>query len=95
MAGELTRLSSHNKFDTMGPALTKEQMPEGVRPVPLDTILRVKRDGRKKARLIVKGFHLVNGLDYNNTFAGVPDVTILKLFTPFHLSTSVSLAGAP
>ena len=51
-------LRSHRKFDTLGPALQENEMPEGTRPVPLDAVLKTKRDGRKKARLIVKVFTL-------------------------------------
>ena len=72
-------LLSHTKFDTLGPALKEDEIPVGVLPVPLDAALKTKRDGRRKARLIVKGFHLIDGLDYNETYSGVPDITVLKL----------------
>ena len=64
----------------MGPAtaLTKAEIPVGVKPIPLDGILKMKRNGEEKARVIVKGFHLVDGTDYNETFSGVPDLTALR-----------------
>ena len=74
-----SELDSHKSFETLGPALKKEEIPFGVRPIPLNAVLKVKRDSRKKVRLIVKGFHLVDGVDYNDTFAGVPDISVLKL----------------
>ena len=72
-------LECHHKFKTLGPALAKEDLPVDIRPVPLDAILKLKRDKRKKVRLIIKGFHLVDGVDYSDTFSGVPDLTALKL----------------
>ena len=72
-------LECHTKFRTLTPPLRKEDLPEGVRPIPLDGVLKIKREGRKKVRVIIKGFHLVDGRDYNETFAGAPDLTVIKL----------------
>jgi hypothetical protein len=75
----LDELSCHVKFKTLSPPLRKEDIPPGVRPIPLDGVLKIKREGRKKVRVIIKGFHLIDGRDYNETFAGVPDLTVIKL----------------
>jgi hypothetical protein len=54
----LDELKCHIRFKTLGPPLRKEDIPAGVRPIPLDDILKIKREGRKKVRVIIKGFHL-------------------------------------
>ena len=46
----------------------------------LDLIGKVKRDGTYKCRGIVKGFHMREGIDFNETFASVPCLTSLRLF---------------
>ncbi len=42
-------------------------------------MLKVKRDGRKKTRGIIKGFHMQQGIDYNETFAPVPVTATIRL----------------
>jgi hypothetical protein len=39
----------------------------------------VKRDGRFKTRAVVKGFHMVQGEDFNETFAPVPGVPVIRI----------------
>ena len=36
-------LSCHTKFKTLSPPLRKEDLPDGVRPIPLDGVLKIKR----------------------------------------------------
>ena len=73
-----SELASHKKYGTLGPPLHQADFPPGIRPVPVGPVLKVKRGGRKKVRLVVKGYHLVEGRDFNETYASVPDVTIIK-----------------
>ena len=68
---------SHQKNGTLGPKL--DALPTGFRPIPLDIIFKVKRNGSKKARAIIKGFHMTEGIDYNDTFSPVPCVTTIRL----------------
>ena len=58
----------HVKNGTLGPAISKEAVPQGHKPIPLDILSGVKRDGRKKMRAIIKGYRMTEGLDYNETF---------------------------
>ena len=67
---------SHVSNGTLGPAC---KLPDGFKPIPLDIILKVKRDGRKKVRAIIKGFLMHEGLDYNQTFAPVPNLTTFRI----------------
>jgi hypothetical protein len=67
---------SHQKNKTFGPALDK--VPEGLKPIPFDVILKLKRSGLRKARGIIKGFFMQAGIDFNETFAPVPVVTTIR-----------------
>ncbi len=89
-----SELTFHAKFKTLGPALTKAQLPPGVRSIPFDTTLKVKRCGRKKVRCIVKGFHLTDGVDYNETYAGVPDLTIIRVLLAIVALNDYELDGS-
>ena len=59
--------ASHVKNGTLGPALDK--VPPGFTPVPFDVILKIKREGTKKARGIIKDYYMQLGIDFNETFA--------------------------
>ena len=67
---------SHRKHGTLGPA--QSSPPADVKPIPFDVILRIKRDGRFKARGIIKGFHMQAGLHFNETFAPVPQISTFR-----------------
>jgi hypothetical protein len=43
----------------------------------------MKRDCTLKVRGIMKGFHMTEGVDYNETFAPVPCVSILRICFAF------------
>ena len=70
-------VESHYKEGTLGPALTS--LPPGTIAIPIEAIFRTKRDGRHKARVIIKGFRMTAGLDYNETFAPQPNITSYRL----------------
>jgi hypothetical protein len=72
-----TEVQAHYTEGTLGPAL--DSLPPGVIAINIDAIFRTKRDGRKKARVIIKGFRMKAGLDYNETFAPQPNVTTYRL----------------
>jgi len=68
---------SHVKNGTFGPHL--DHLPPGFKAIPAALILKTKRDGRAKARLVARGYHMQEGRDYNETFAPVAYVTTLRL----------------
>ena len=69
----------HVKLKTMGPPVDVKDLPAGVKPIPFDLILKVKRDGLFKIRGIIKGFRMTMGIDYNETFSPIPNLTTLRL----------------
>ena len=71
---------SHNDLKTMSGPIHPKDLPPGVRPIPFDLIGKLKRDGTYKCRAIVKGFHMREGIDFNQTFATVPCLTTLRFF---------------
>ena len=68
----------HLKNGTFGPAVDPSDLPQGLRPIPFDVIFKLKRDGRYKARGIIKGFWMKAGRDFNETFAPIPCLTTLR-----------------
>jgi hypothetical protein len=76
----LREVNAHIKNKTLGKRIDPKDLPAGRKPIPLDVILKIKRDGTVKARGIIKGFHMTAGLDFNETFAPVPCVTVLRFF---------------
>ena len=71
---------SHHDLKTMSEPINPKDLPPGIRPIPFDLIGKVKRDGTYKCRGIVKGYHMREGIDYNETFATVPCPTTLRFF---------------
>jgi len=69
----------HLRHKTMRPLLKGELQP-GDKAIPFDCLSKTRRDGSQKIRGIIKGFHLQEGLHYNDTFAPLPCVGALRFF---------------
>ena len=72
--------------------LSKTPMPEGVKPLPLKWIYKLKKDLmniilRYKARLVAQGFFQVFGVDYTDTYSPVAKFVSIRIF----LAISVQL----
>jgi hypothetical protein len=82
--GEKWRSSLNREFaqhvanGTFGEAIDPKDLPPGRKAVPFDLVLAIKRDGTRKARGIMKGYRMTQGLDYNETFAPVPCISMLR-----------------
>ena len=73
-------VQQHEKNCTFGPPIAAKDLPPGRKAIPVDVVLKIKRDGTFKVRCIIKGFHMIQGLDFNETFAPVPCMSVLRLF---------------
>jgi len=72
--------------------LSKTPIPEGVKPLPLKWIYKLKKDLmnvilRYKARLVAQGFFQVFGVDYTDTYSPVAKFVSIRIF----LAISVQL----
>ena len=61
--------SQHEKNGTLGPPINPKDLPPDVKPIPMDVLTKTKRDGTKKARVVIKGFRMSQGIDFNENFA--------------------------
>ena len=68
---------SHAKHNTLGPKLS--QAPPGFITVPFAALPQVKRNGIKKARGVMRGYLMMQGQHFNETFAPVPIVDTIRL----------------
>ena len=67
-------------------------IPEGVKPLPLKWIYKLKKDLRNiilryKARLVAQGFFQIFGIDYTDTYSPVAKFVSIRIF----LAISVQL----
>jgi hypothetical protein len=69
----------HTKNGTFSEPIDPKDLPPGRKAVPFDCVLKVKRDGTHKVRGIIKGYRMTQGLDYNETFAPVPCIGVLRV----------------
>ena len=72
---EIDEYRSHVKNKTIGPPT---HLPPGFTPKPAAWAYRNKRSGRRKSRVVIRGYMLVPGVDYNETHAPVVKVTTLR-----------------
>lgn len=56
-----------------------EKLPDDMRAISCKWVFTKKRDGRYKARLVVRGFMQKEGLDYSETFSPVISMPALRL----------------
>ena len=72
---EIAEYHSHVANKTIGPPT---HLPPGFKPKPAGWAYKIKRDGRYKSRVVIRGYMLVPGIDYNETHAPVVKVTTLR-----------------
>ena len=75
-----SEIASHAKNGTFGTPITKDELrKKGLRSVPLGDVWKIKRCGRRKYRIVVRGYLLRAGIEFNETFAPVAYITTLRL----------------
>ena len=72
---EISEYRSHVKNGTFGP---RTKLPVGYKAIPAAWVYKIKRDGRYKCRLVIKGFHMKQGRDFNATFAPVAHASSVR-----------------
>ena len=82
---EKSKVESHRANRTFGPAV---ELPQGFRAIKTDWVYDIKRSGRCKARVVVLGYRMMAGVDYNRTFAPTPRSTSIRV-----VCALVALAG--
>ena len=74
-AAEIEEFRAHLHNKTFGPPT---KLPPGRRSIPADFVFKTKRCTRKKVRVVVKGFHMKAGIDFNETFAPVAVIKSIR-----------------
>jgi hypothetical protein len=74
---ERSEFRSHQVNGTFGPPL--DAPPPGFKAIECAYVYKVKQDGRLKVRVVMKGYLMQAGIDYNETFAPVVRVTSIRL----------------
>ena len=81
---EINEFHSHKKNATFsGPV----KLPPGFKAIPTAWVYKIKRCGRKKARVVLRGYLMKAGIDYNETFAPVPRISTIRML----ISTAIKL----
>lgn len=75
-AAEIAEYESHLKNQTFSGPVT---LPPGFKPVPAAGVYKLKRDGRYKYRIVMRGYHMKQGRDFNETFAPVAHISTLRV----------------
>jgi hypothetical protein len=76
-AAEVEEFKSHTRNRSLGPA---QPLPAGYSAVPLAQVYKIKRCGRHKVRTVVRGYRLIPGIDFNQTFSPVPRTSTIRVF---------------
>ena len=56
---------------------------EGRKPLTPKWVRMAKKDDTKKSRLVVRGFNMIHGVDYEETFSPVAKMVAFRIFLTF------------
>jgi len=79
-AAEIAEYRAHMDLSTLGP---RQRLPEGFTAITSSFVYRRKRDGRYKVRLALHGNRMVQGMDFNDTFASTINTEVVRLLFAF------------
>ena len=87
-AAEIAEFQSHIKNKTFSEPVTP---PAGFKPVPAAGVYKLKRDGRYKYRIVnMRGYHMKQGRDFNETFAPPAHISTLRVLLNSHSPPSTA-----
>ena len=89
--GGQSEFDSHISNQTFGDFTPVKDLPAGTKLVKAADILKTKRDGRNKVRLVIKGFTMLAGIHFNQTFA--PTVFNFSPLFAFSLRWLLKMTG--
>jgi hypothetical protein len=75
-SAELEEYNAHEENSTFGPPT---QLPPGFKAIPTAMVYKIKRGGRYKVRVVVRGYRMTAGIDFNETFAPVARITSIRM----------------
>ena len=75
-SAELDEYNAHEENSTFGPPT---QLPPGFKAIPTAMVYKIKRGGRYKVRVVVRGYRMTAGIDFNETFAPVARITSIRM----------------
>jgi hypothetical protein len=73
---QIKEYMAHVENKTFGPAT---RLPPGFKAIPCSWVFHTKRNLDKKGRVVIRGFYMLPGVDFNETFAPVARISSIRI----------------
>jgi hypothetical protein len=90
-SAEIEEYKAHEENATFGPPVT---LPSGFQAIPTAMVYKIKRGGRYKVRVVVRGYRMTAGIDFNETFAPVARITSIRIILALSAKYDLELQQA-